>query len=193
MVGFYLIMMTVYFVHAFVDCMCTVLILFYPNKISKTDSIESHPSAVVVDDDNKNSISSSSIDSNKASSSSLLSSSVLLANININASGAESFFKWWNGLLDIYSLLFLDSVISEPIFMRVFMYWMAAMSLTRVMVLGWPCASTLTTVAVMYLLEALAIEFESFTHKTVRPDYGRRFSFFCMCMCAFSLLLAIFV
>jgi hypothetical protein len=61
------------------------------------------------------------------------------------------------------------------------------------MALVWPCTPTLITVAIMYLLEALSVEFEGFTHKTVKADYARRFSLFCAAMSLFSFLLAIFV
>ena len=183
MIGFYLTMMTVYFVHAFVDCMCTVLVLFYPHKLNHGCGGVEGTATVVVDNDSSSGNNKTSISSPPFSS----------ANIKI-IGGAEVFFRWWNGLLDIYFLLFVDSAgsVSEPMFVRVFMYWMAAMSLTRVIAVGWPCASTLITVAVMYLLEALAIEFEGFTHKTVRPDYARKFSLFCVGMSFSSFLLAIF-
>jgi hypothetical protein len=152
--------------------MCTVLILFYPNKINRGGC-----TTAAVND--------------AAEASTDESQSLSFTNMKIN-DGSGIFFRWWNSLLDIYYLLFVDSA-SEPIFMRVFMYWVAAMSLTRVMVLVWPCVPTLITVAVMYLLEALAIEFEGFTHKTVKHDYARKFSMFCLVMSLFSFLLAIFV
>jgi hypothetical protein len=191
MVGFYFAVMTIYFAHAFVDCVCTVLILFYPNKINAHTGLNSQPAStsttvgIVVDGDNDNNCNKNSNANASTTATSFLSFS--LPNMKIDV-----FLGWCSGLLELYYLLFIDSV-SDIFFMRVFMYWVAAMSLSRAVALCWPCTPTLITVAVMYLLEALAVEFEGFTHKTVRPEYARKFSLFCLGMCLFSFLLTIFV
>jgi hypothetical protein len=184
MVGFGLTMMVVFFVHALLDCMCAVLVLFYPSKIK----------ANICDGGDDGGDDGGMEGGGGADAGDKPCTTGIFANLKIDSS-AKVFLRWWNSLLDVYYSLFVDSAIrdSEPIFMRVFMYWMAAMSLVRVMALVWPCAPTLITVAIMYLLEALSVEFEAFTHKTVKADYARRFSLFCAAMSLFSFLLAIFV
>lgn len=188
MVGLVLTMMAIFFVHALLDCMCAVLVLFYPSKI-KANICDGDGG-----DDGGGDGDAMEGGGGVADAGDKPCTTGIFANVKIDSS-TKVLLRWWNSLLDVYHSLFVDSAIrdSEPIFMRVFMYWMAAMSLVRVMALVWPCTPTLITVAIMYLLEALSVEFEGFTHKTVKADYARRFSLFCAAMSLFSFLLAIFV
>ena len=94
-------------------------------------------------------------------------------------------------LASMYSSMYMHSHDGEHLALaRALVYWASAMSLVRVMALiFWPCYPLLLCVSIMYILEALAFEYEGYTAQTVTPGKARmvsRFSFL------ISLLLCIF-
>jgi hypothetical protein len=174
MAWLYLIVLGIYATHTCLDCACTIITLFYSSSSSKSD-------LCFVISENSEQIDSSNAEEpptdNHASS---ISSKARQIKVMI---------------LGLYPSIFKESILEEhpAILSRILMYWIAAMSLTRLMAVCWTCAPTLITVAIMYALEALAIEYEGFTFHTAKSEYARKVSLFSLGMCIISCVMAIFI
>jgi hypothetical protein len=172
MAWLYLIVLAIYAIHTFLDCACTIVTLFYSSSSSKSDLCFIVPETV----EHSNSGNNENIDCKKEEEKSKIRQ-------------VKAMF------LGLYPSLFKDPILEEhpAILSRILMYWIAAMGLTRLMAICWTCAPTLITVAIMYALEALAIEYEGFTFQTAKSEYARKVSLFSFGMCIVSCLMAIFI
>lgn len=163
MAWLYVVVVGAYLIQACMDGVAAGLVLFYPGA-DKVDVCE-----VVVDDDSAE---------NPAPK---------------NSGGGLAWLK--ETIVDFYLSIFNDLGCSDErhnaAFKRMLMYWVSAMSLVRVVAIGFPGAPTFIAVAAMYTLEGLVFEFEGFTHKTVKPESARKISMFCLGMCAVSCVMAI--
>jgi len=173
MAWLYLIVLAIYAIHTFLDCVCTIVTLFYSSSSSKSDLCFIVPETV----EHSNSGNNENIDDCKKEEE------------KSKIRQVKAMF------LGLYPSLFKDPILEEhpAILSRILMYWIAAMGLTRLMAVCWTCAPTLITVAIMYALEALAIEYEGFTFQTTKSEYARKVSLFSFGMCIVSCLMAIFI
>lgn len=69
-----------------------------------------------------------------------------------------------------------DAHASHPLLRRVFAYWTGSMSLARVAAAAAPTFETFSVVAMMYVMEMLAFEYEGFTAQTVVARKARTVS-----------------
>jgi hypothetical protein len=163
MAWLYFVVLAIYIIHSFIDFVCSIAVLFC------VEYIEIHTEADLSEN-------SSAVTNNNTT--------------NKNDSGINI---WKNWIRELYPSMFKPPGIEvyPPIFCRVLMYWIAAMSLVRVVAICWTCTPTLITVAVMYAFEALAIEYEGSTFHTARSEYARKASLFSIGMCIISCLMAI--
>ena len=70
----------------------------------------------------------------------------------------------------------------DPMMPRLFMYWVSAMSLVRVIAVCVPCTLTCLSVSVMYVLEGLVAEYEGYTALCVHATVARAISVFSFSM-----------
>ena len=78
----------------------------------------------------------------------------------------------------------------DPLLARTFIYYVACMSLVRVVAVCMPGPGTCACVAVMYAMQALAAEYEGFSAKTSPPHACRVICYLCTVMSICSALLA---
>ena len=174
MAWLYLIVLAIYALHTCLDCACTVITLFYSSSSSKSDLcfVVSETTTTTGQPPN---------DKNAECQ----------REVAVKSKSRQVMAM----ILGLYPSLFKDPILEEhpAILSRVLMYWIAAMSLTRLMAVCWTCAPTLITFAIMYALEALAIEYEGFTFQTAKSEYARKVSLFSFGMCVISCLMAVFI
>jgi len=173
------ILIIIFSIHAVIDCLCTILTLFpvflgfIPEPVASF-LLNLYRSPFPLIDLNRD----------DTRHHNLLEVSVSEVEIETNLTTNDSN----NSANTNKRLVYIENVKIELI-NRFLIYWIAAMSLVRVMVVLMPGVQTLSTVALMYVLEGLAVEYEGFTTRTMDQKTARMVSFFSFTVSSFCFVL----
>lgn len=92
---------------------------------------------------------------------------------------------------DFYPKLFDEEFVKDNHFIaRLIIYYVASASLTRLVMVCIPCTGTYVCVTVLYGLQALSMEYEGFTGRSLPASNARLISCICSCLALCSSLMA---